>query len=146
MKDRPSLYIFACLWLLFLLTTALWSLELAQLIGLDEILLSPDGLGPDALFNRFYNLVARESKITGVLFQSQMIVGDTLVIWRVSAIWHDRRTVILIPLFWWALMIGMCRSLHHSKVTALTIVCSQPDYECLALRIRRVDDEVLDCL
>ena len=36
-----------------------------------------------------------------------MIIGDIIVIWRASAIWHDRRVVTLLPLSWWALMIGM---------------------------------------
>ncbi|VDB96650.1 unnamed protein product [Peniophora sp. CBMAI 1063] len=105
LKARANLYVLLAIWLLFLFTSTLWSLELAQLIGLDEILLSPDGLSPDSLFNRFYNLVARETKVTGVLFQSQMILGDILVIWRASAIWHDRRAVVFLPLFWWVLMI-----------------------------------------
>ena len=35
-----------------------------------------------------------------------MIAGDILVIWRVSAIWFEKRVVVLLPLFWWVLMIG----------------------------------------
>lgn len=35
-----------------------------------------------------------------------MIIGDVLVIWRASAIWFDRKVVVLLPLFWWGLMIG----------------------------------------
>ena len=106
LKSRANLYVLLAIWVLFLFTSTLWSLELAQLVGLDNILLSPDGLSPDSLFNRFYDLVAHETKATGVLFQSQMILGDILVIWRACAIWHDRRIVVLAPLFWWALMIG----------------------------------------
>ena len=62
------------LYAVFLLTTSLWGLEVAQLMGLDEFLLSPDGLDPNSLFNRFYDLVARETKVTGVLFEAQVII------------------------------------------------------------------------
>lgn len=68
------------LYLVFLISTALWALELAQLVGLDEILLSPDGLDADGLFNRFYALVARETKITGVLFECQVIMPFILLL------------------------------------------------------------------
>ena len=61
------------LYAVFLLTTSLWGLEVAQLMGLDEFLLSPDGLDSDSLFDRFYDLVARETKVTGVLFEIQVI-------------------------------------------------------------------------
>ena len=54
------------------MSTALWSLELAQLLGLNQVLLAPNGLSADGLFNRFYDLVARETKITGVLFECQV--------------------------------------------------------------------------
>ncbi|KAI0698352.1 hypothetical protein BC835DRAFT_1269111 [Cytidiella melzeri] len=104
LKNQANMTILLSLWFLFLISTALWGLEIAQLIGLNQILVAPNGLSPDSLFNRFYDLVARETKITGVLFECQMIVGDILVIWRASAIWHDRRVVIFLPLFWWALM------------------------------------------
>jgi len=97
--------ILVVLYIVFCLSTALWALEVAQLIGLVDMLLSPDALSPDALFNRFYNLIAGETKVTGVLFESQMIAGDILVIWRVSAIWFEKRIVVLLPLFWWVLMI-----------------------------------------
>lgn len=43
-----------------------------------------------------------------------MILGDILVIWRSSAIWFDRRVVVLIPIFWWALMIGIVDSFFFS--------------------------------
>ena len=62
------------LYAVFLLTTSLWGLEVAQLMGLDEFLLSPDGLDSDSLFDRFYDLVARETKATGVLFEAQVIM------------------------------------------------------------------------
>ncbi|EKM49733.1 uncharacterized protein PHACADRAFT_265383 [Phanerochaete carnosa HHB-10118-sp] len=93
------------LYAVFCLSTALWALEVAQLIGLVDMLLSPDGLSTDALFNRFYDLIARETKVTGILFESQMVAGDILVIWRASAICFERRIVVLLPLFWWILMI-----------------------------------------
>lgn len=41
-----------------------------------------------------------------------MILGDILVIWRASAIWYNRKIVILLPLFWWGLMI---RTSHQSN-------------------------------
>ncbi|GJE97702.1 hypothetical protein PsYK624_139230 [Phanerochaete sordida] len=97
--------ILGVLYAVFCLSTALWALEVAQLAGLVELLLHPDGLGTDALFNRFYDLIAGETRVTGVLFETQMIVGDILVIWRAGAIWFDRRSVLILPLFWWVLMI-----------------------------------------
>lgn len=60
------------LYVVFCLSTALWALEVAQLMGLVDMLLSPDGLSTDALFNRFYDLIAGETKVTGVLFESQV--------------------------------------------------------------------------
>lgn len=60
------------LYVLFLITTSLWALEVAQLMGLDDILLSPDGLDTNSLFSRFYGLLARETKVTGVLFAFQV--------------------------------------------------------------------------
>lgn len=39
-----------------------------------------------------------------------MIVGDILVMWRASAIWFDRKVVMLLPLFWWGLLVGICAS------------------------------------
>lgn len=41
-------------------------------MGLDGILLYPNDLSTDAKFNLFYALVARETKITGVLFECQV--------------------------------------------------------------------------
>lgn len=37
---------------------------------------------------------------------AKMIIGDILVIWRASAVCFDRRVLIMIPLFWWLLLIG----------------------------------------
>ena len=64
--------ILVILYVVFCISSALWALEVAQLFGLVELLLSPDGLSTDALFNRFYDLIARETKITGVLFEFQV--------------------------------------------------------------------------
>ena len=120
------------LYVVFCLSSALWALEVAQLIGLVDLLLSPDGLPTDALFNRFYDLIASETRVTSILFQAQvsvspgeqrhinqrlgpqMVVGDILVIWRSSAIWYNRRAVVLLPLFWWTLLIGMHVSMCSS--------------------------------
>lgn len=33
-------------------------------------------------------------------------MGDVLVIWRLLAIWHERKIVVLIPLLFWSGMIG----------------------------------------
>lgn len=33
-------------------------------------------------------------------------MGDILVIWRAGAIWFDKRRVLMLPLFWWVLMVG----------------------------------------
>ncbi|TBU51134.1 hypothetical protein BD310DRAFT_942687 [Dichomitus squalens] len=106
LRNPYNALILGVLYLVFCLSSALWALEVAQLIGLVDLLLSPGTLTTDALFNRFYDLIARETRVTGILFQSQMVAGDILVIWRASAIWHDQRIVVLLPLFWWTLMIG----------------------------------------
>ncbi|KAJ3826672.1 hypothetical protein F5878DRAFT_667326 [Lentinula raphanica] len=105
LKNQANVTILFILYLLFCITSALWALEVAQLIGLVELLLDPQDLSTDGQFNVFYALVARETKLTSVLFESQMIVGDILVIWRLSAIWFSKRILVLIPLFWWGLMI-----------------------------------------
>ena len=60
------------LYVVFCISSALWALEVAQLLGLVDLLLSPDGSSTDELFNRFYDLIARETKITGVLFEIQV--------------------------------------------------------------------------
>ena len=74
LEYRSNAAIFCVLYLLFFISTALWGLELAQLMGLNQVILldHPDNLTTDDLFNRFYDLVARETKITGVLFESQV--------------------------------------------------------------------------
>ncbi|GJE97705.1 hypothetical protein PsYK624_139260 [Phanerochaete sordida] len=105
LRAPSNALILIVLYAVFCLSTALWALELAQLAGLVDLLLSPDNLTADALFNRFYDLIAGETRVTGVLFETQMIVGDVLVIWRAGAIWFDRRAVLVLPLFWWTLMI-----------------------------------------
>jgi hypothetical protein len=33
-------------------------------------------------------------------------MGDVLVIWRLLAIWHEQKTVVLLPLLFWSGMIG----------------------------------------
>ena len=71
LRAPPNAIILIVLYVVFCLSTALWALEVAQLIGLVDLLLSPDGLSTDGLFNRFYDLIARETKVTGVLFESQ---------------------------------------------------------------------------
>ncbi|ESK91856.1 hypothetical protein Moror_10508 [Moniliophthora roreri MCA 2997] len=105
LKNHANAVIFTILYVLLFITSALWSLEVAQLIGLVELLLDPKDLSTDSQFNIFYALVARETKITSVLFECQMIVGDILVIWRLSAIWFNRQIIVLVPLFWWGAMI-----------------------------------------
>lgn len=74
LRNKSNVLILAILYLLFFMSTALWGLELAQLAGLNQILLLDHlgNLSTDEMFNRFYDLVARETKITGVLFQSQV--------------------------------------------------------------------------
>ena len=69
---RSNAIILALLYGVFFISSALWALEVAQLFGLVELLLSPDGLSSDELFNRFYALVARETRITGILFNFQV--------------------------------------------------------------------------
>ncbi|KAJ3994366.1 hypothetical protein F5050DRAFT_1575759 [Lentinula boryana] len=105
LKNQANVTILLILYLLFFITSTLWSLEVAQLMGLVELLLDPQDLSTDGQFNVFYALIARETKLTSVLFESQMIVGDVLVIWRLSAIWFNQKMMVLIPLFWWGLMI-----------------------------------------
>ncbi|KAG7093443.1 hypothetical protein E1B28_007121 [Marasmius oreades] len=105
LKNRANLLILLILYVLFFITSALWALEVAQLVGLVELFLDPKDLSTDGQFNVFYALVAKETKITSVLFECQMIVGDILVIWRLSAIWFNRRILVSIPVFWWVLMI-----------------------------------------
>ena len=68
------------LYVVFCLSSALWALEVAQLIGLVDLLLSPDGLDSDSLFDRFYDLVARETKATGVLLEAQVIMKYSCVL------------------------------------------------------------------
>lgn len=72
MKHSANALILAILYLVFFLTSGLLALEIGQLFGLTQILLSSDGLDGDTLFDRFYNLIARETKITGVLFEIQV--------------------------------------------------------------------------
>ncbi|GLB38063.1 hypothetical protein LshimejAT787_0411140 [Lyophyllum shimeji] len=120
------------LYAVFVITAALWALEVAQLMGLVSLLLHPNDLSTDAKFTVFYNLIARETKLTGVLFKCQMILGDVLVMWRVAAIWYDRRVFVFIPIFWWGLMIVnmivsaiYCRSGVNS--TNYTVLCKTTD-------------------
>ena len=72
MKNPYNALILAVLYVVFCLSSALWALEVAQLIGLVDLLLYPDGLSTDALFNRFYDLIASETRVTGILFQTQV--------------------------------------------------------------------------
>ncbi|KAJ7786749.1 hypothetical protein B0H14DRAFT_3583119 [Mycena olivaceomarginata] len=116
-KNHSSLIILFVLYTVFLLSSALWALEIAQLSGLVDLLLYPNDLSTDNKFARLYAMIARETSITGVLFECQMIMGDVLVIWRLLAIWHERRTVVLLPLLFWSGMIvnmiihaSFCRS------------------------------------
>ncbi|KAJ7840785.1 hypothetical protein B0H13DRAFT_2287012 [Mycena leptocephala] len=116
-KNRSGLIILFVLYTVFLLSSALWALEIAQLFGLVDLLLYPNDLSTDNKFARLYALIARETSITGVLFECQMIMGDVLVIWRLLAIWHEQKTVVLLPLLFWSGMIvnmivhaSFCRS------------------------------------
>ncbi|KAJ7480638.1 hypothetical protein FB451DRAFT_1238109 [Mycena latifolia] len=116
-KNHSGIIILFVLYTVFLLSSALWALEIAQLFGLVDLLLYPNDLSTDNKFARLYALIARETSITGVLFECQMIMGDVLVIWRLLAIWHERKTVILLPLLFWSGMIvnmiihaSFCRS------------------------------------
>lgn len=76
-KQRVNIAILCILYIVFLFTTALWALEVAQLMGLDGILLYPNDLSTDAKFKSFYALIARETKITGVLFECQVSANFT---------------------------------------------------------------------
>lgn len=85
LTNKSTLAILIILYLLFFFSSALWALEVAQLIGLDGILLHPNDLSTDAKFNIFYDLIARETKITGVLFECQVRLA-----------WHSSDI-----LWWW---------------------------------------------
>ena len=74
LRNPFNALILAVLYVVFCLSSALWALEVAQLIGLVDLLLSPDGLPTDALFNRFYDLIASETRVTSILFQAQVSV------------------------------------------------------------------------
>ncbi|KAF8058536.1 hypothetical protein FPV67DRAFT_1428300 [Lyophyllum atratum] len=132
LRHPANAMIMLILYTVFFITSALWALEVAQLMGLVSLLLHPNNLSTDAKFNTLYNLIARETKITGVLFKCQMILGDILVMWRVAAIWYDRRVFVVIPAFWWGLMIVnmivssiYCRSGVNS--TNYTVLCKATD-------------------
>lgn len=77
LRHPANAAILVILYVVFCVSSALWALEIAQLFGLVELLLSPDGLSTDALFNHFYDLISRETKITGVLFELQVAFSDS---------------------------------------------------------------------
>lgn len=72
LKNHANIIILLVLYVLFFITSTLWSLEVAQLMGLVELLLDPKDLSTDGQFNVFYALIARETKLTSVLFESQV--------------------------------------------------------------------------
>ena len=72
MRTPSNALILIVLYTVFCLSTALWALEVAQLAGLLDMLLSPNHGPADALFNRFYDLIAGETRVTGVLFETQV--------------------------------------------------------------------------
>lgn len=76
LRSRVNMTILFILYALFCLTSALWALEVAQLLGLDQLLLNPKDNSIDEKFNIFYALIARETKITSVLFKSQVSLCD----------------------------------------------------------------------
>lgn len=57
---------------MFFCTTALLALEIAQLAGLIDLILNANDKSTDAKFKILYALIARETKITGVLFECQV--------------------------------------------------------------------------
>ncbi|PSR88601.1 hypothetical protein PHLCEN_2v5128 [Hermanssonia centrifuga] len=79
LKSRANSMILFILYFLFLLTTTLWALEVAQLFGLNQILFHPNDLSTDSKFNSFYDLIASETRVTGILFETQVSVsiGDS---------------------------------------------------------------------
>ncbi|KAJ6626259.1 hypothetical protein B0H10DRAFT_548388 [Mycena sp. CBHHK59/15] len=139
-KNGAGVIILLVLYAVFLLSSALWALEIAQLIGLVDLLLYPNDLSTDSKFESFYALIARETSITGILFECQMIMGDILVIWRLLAIWYERRIVVLIPVLFWSLMIinmivhaSLCRSgVNNFNYTGL---CKKTDVAAPVLSI-----------
>ncbi|KIP02724.1 hypothetical protein PHLGIDRAFT_283268 [Phlebiopsis gigantea 11061_1 CR5-6] len=92
------------MYLVFALNSAIWALEVAQLIALPRLFLnSPPS---SDILTDFHRIIRHEARIIQVLFQCEMILADTCVIWRAATIWHDRRIVVLMPLCWWSLMIA----------------------------------------
>lgn len=72
LNAHSNLLILSVLYMVFFCTSALLALEVAQLAGLVEMLLQPNDSSTEAKFNTFYALIARETKITGVLFECQV--------------------------------------------------------------------------
>lgn len=72
LKNRSGLIILFVLYTVFLLSSALLALEIAQLFGLVDLLLYPNNLSTDDKFARLYALIARDTSITGVLFECQV--------------------------------------------------------------------------
>lgn len=85
LRSRVNMTILFILHALFCLTSALWALEVAQLIGLDQLLLNPKDSSTDEKFNVFYALIARETKITSVLFKSQVSLCDGVLLYGTHA-------------------------------------------------------------
>ncbi|KIK51003.1 hypothetical protein GYMLUDRAFT_89171 [Collybiopsis luxurians FD-317 M1] len=75
LNKYANIVILFILYVLFLITSALWALEVAQLMGLVDLLLKPKDLSTTGQFNIFYALIARETKVTSVLFEIQTANG-----------------------------------------------------------------------
>ncbi|KAJ7926809.1 hypothetical protein B0H13DRAFT_1599250 [Mycena leptocephala] len=111
-ENRSGVVLVFILHAVFLLSSALWALEIAQRFGLVNVLHRPNELSTDDKFARFYALVPRKTSITGVMFECQVRLaipfkvqcsyGDVSVIPRLLATWHERRIVFLLPLLSWS--------------------------------------------
>lgn len=61
------------LYVVFAFTSTLWALQITQLFGIrDYILTNNDNLSTNQVFANYYDFIARQTKLTAVLFQCQV--------------------------------------------------------------------------
>ncbi|KAF7363722.1 hypothetical protein MSAN_01030000 [Mycena sanguinolenta] len=96
-KSRVSFVMLFLVVYLYLAAVVLWGLYIAQyLMNVHDLLMTSNIPLPD----RFVLADAHASSLSipqMVLFTSNMILGDFIVIWRVWAIYHRTRQVVVLP-------------------------------------------------
>ncbi|KAJ3772427.1 hypothetical protein FB446DRAFT_736665 [Lentinula raphanica] len=97
-RTKPRVIALLSLLLMFTLSTTLWALDITDFVrGVDKILLKTYSTTTQRYSNYMIELNPRVIVQT-IVFSTEYLIGDSMVVWRACALWGYSRKIMLLPI------------------------------------------------